>query len=356
MSRETEPEPKPSAPLANLKQPRKGTSGRAGTGVGASGGGYGLTRMRFQNAGPARLILSVLLVAMTALLLACGAEPSTEHAPATAVRIDSAGRSVAVPVNPQRIVSLAPSASELIFALGGQDLVIAVDDYSPLPPSRPDLPRVGAFTLDYELITALSPDLVIGANITPLEQIDRIADLGIPVWIVDSTTIAGIAPALAKLAAAIGRTEAVAPLTADLARRLEQVSAAVDAQSERPGVYWELDATDPTRPFAAGPGSLADEIITLAGGRNVLADIGEPYPQVSLEAIVARDPAVIVLANAPWGVDRQSLAQRPAWAGLSALTDDRVIELSPQLADAGARATPAVFDLIEYLQPRFASD
>lgn len=311
--------------------------------------------MRSRLPGPARQLLLALLVALTALLLACGAEPSAEYAPATVVRIDSAGRSVVIPADPQRIVSLAPSASELIYALGAEQLVIAVDDYSPLPASGPDLPRVGAFTLDYELIAALAPDLVVGANITPLEQIDRIGDLGIPVWIVDSTTIAGIAPALAKLAAAIGRTEAVAPLTAEIARRLEEVSAAVSAQSERPGVYWELDATDPTRPFAAGTGSLADEIITLAGGRNVFADIGEPYPQVSLEAIVARDPAVIVLANAPWGVDRESLAQRPAWAGLSALTDDRVIELSPQLADAGARATPAAFELIEFLQPRLAS-
>jgi iron complex transport system substrate-binding protein len=297
----------------------------------------------------------VLLAALAALLLACGAEPSPEHSPATVVRIDSVGRSVLVPEEPQRIVSLAPSASELIYALGGGELVIAVDDYSPLPPSGPDLPRVGSFTLDYELIAALGPDLVIGANITSVEQIDRIGDLGIPVWIVDGTTIAGIAPALAKLAAAIGRTEAVAPLTADLARRLDQVSAAVHSQAGRPTVYWELDATDPTRPFAAGPGSLVDEIITLAGGRNVLGDIGEPYPQVSLEAIVVRDPAVIVLANAPWGVDRESLAQRPAWAGMSALTNNRVIELSPELADAGARATPAVFDLIEYLQPRFAA-
>lgn len=311
--------------------------------------------MRSRFPGPARQLLFVLLAALTALLLACGANPSPEHAPATVVRIDSAGRSVAVPADPQRIVSLAPSASELLYALGAETLVIAVDDYSPPPPSDPDLPRVGAFTLDYELIAALSPDLVIGANITPLEQLDRIGELGIPVWIVDSTTIAGIAPALAKLAAAVGRTEAVAPLTAELSRRLEQVSAAVSAQPDRPEVYWELDATDPTRPFAAGPGSLADEIIKLAGGSNVLADIGEPYPQVSLEAIVARDPEVIVLANAPWGVDSESLAQRPAWEGLRALAGDRVIELSPQLADAGARATPAVFELIEYLQPRFAS-
>ena len=311
--------------------------------------------MRPQCPGSARRLLLALLAALASLLLACGAEPSLEQSPATVVRIDSVGRSVAVPEVPRRIVSLAPSASELIYALGGAELVVAVDDYSPPPPAGPDLPRVGAFTLDYELIAALSPDLVIGANITSSEQIDRIAELGIPVWIVDSTTVAGIAPALAKLAAAIGRTEAVAPLTADLARRLQQVSAAVQSQSGRPAVYWELDATDPNRPFAAGPGSLADEIIALAGGRNVLADIGEPYPQVSLEAIVARDPAVIVLANAPWGVDRESLTQRPAWEGLSALANGRVIELSPQLADDGARATPAVFDLIEYLQPFFAT-
>lgn len=311
--------------------------------------------MRSQLPGPARHLLLVLWMSLTALLISCGAAPPPEQSPATVVRIDSVGRSVAVPANPQRIVSLAPSASELIYALGGAGLVIAVDDYSPLPPDGRDLPRVGAFTLDYEAIAALAPDLVVGANITPSEQIERIGDLGVPVWIVDSTSVAGISPALARLAAAIGRTEAVAPLTAGLGRRLQQVAAATRTQTGRPGVYWELDATDPTRPFAAGPGSLADEIITLAGGTNVLADIGEPYPQVSVEAIVARDPAVIVLANAPWGVDRASLAQRPAWAGLSALTGDRVIELSPRLADAGARATPAVFDLIEFLQPRFAS-
>ena len=311
--------------------------------------------MRTRLPAPAWRPLAVFLLALAALMLACGPEPSTDHGDETVVRIDSAGRSVAVPIRPQRIVSLAPSASELMYSLGAGPQMVAIDDFSPLPPSGRELPRIGAFTLDFESITALTPDLVVGADITPSEHIERFVLLGVPVWIVDSATIAGIAPALTKLAAAIGRTESVAPLTADLADRLRAVTAAVRAQPDRVGVYWELDATDPARPFAAGPGSLADEIITLAGGRNVLADIGEPYPQVSLEAIVARDPEVVVLANAPWGTDRASLAERPGWSGLGALANDRVIELSPDLADAGARATPAVFDVIEYLQPLFAA-
>ncbi len=301
------------------------------------------------------LLLALLMATLAAFPIACGGESTVPESPGTVVRIDSAGRSVAVPRDPQRIVSLAPSASELIYALGAEALVVAIDDFSPPPPSGFDLPRVGAFTLDYELIAALASDLVVGANITPLAQIERFEQLDIPVWIVDSTSISGIAPALAKLAAAIGRTEALAPLTADLSRRLQTLAAAVASQAARPSVYWELDATDPTRPFAAGPGSLADEIITLAGGRNALADIGEPYPQVSLEAIVVRDPEIMVLANAPWGVGRADLTKRPAWGGLRALINDRVVELSAPLADAGARATPAVFDLIEYLQPRFAA-
>lgn len=310
--------------------------------------------MRSRSPAPAKRALAVLVLALAAMLVSCGPTQAPEHAAAAVVRIDSAGRSVAVPPEPQRIVSLAPSATELVYALGAEQLLVAVDDFSPLPDGR-QLPRVGAFTLDFELIAALEPDLILGAGITPQEQISRFAGLGIPIWIVESTSVSGIAPALARLAAAIGRTEAVAPLTADLAERLRRVAAAVQERSRRPSVYWELDATDPVRPFAAGPGSLADEIITLAGGRNVLSDSAEPYPQVSLESILVRDPAVIVLANAPWGVDRATLEQRPGWAGLGALADNRVIELSPQLADAGARATPAVFALIEYLQARFAA-
>ena len=301
------------------------------------------------------ILLALLLAALVAMQLSCSAAAAARHEPETAVRIDSSGRSVAIPLEPRRIVSLAPSATELLYALGAGEMVVGVDDFSPLPDPGRELPRVGAFTLDFELVTALAPDLVIGANITPAEQIDRLEGLGIPVFVVDSTTVAGIVPALAKLAGAIGRTESVAPLTAGLNQRLRSLAAAVEGQGARPGVYWELDATDPTRPFAAGPGSLVDEIITLAGGRNVLADVGEPYPQVSLEAIVVRDPDFIVLANAPWGVGADDLARRPAWQNLSALANGRVIELSAVLADAGARATPAVVGLIEYLQPRLAA-
>jgi iron complex transport system substrate-binding protein len=278
--------------------------------------------------------------------------PPVTAAPAEAVVAiganDSVGREIMLPAPPQRIISLAPSTTEILFALGVGERVIAVDDFSNEPPAVASLPKVGGLTgsPNFEQIAALEPDLVLGAGITAPETVQKIETLDIPIAIV-GTPEASIETILADILL-VGRltdTQARADeLTRDLRVRLAQITDTIRTAPSRPRVYWELDATDPARPFSVGPGSFVNELITLAGGENIFASADSPYPQISAEQVVLAEPDVILLASAQYGVSVESVGQRAGWADLSAVKAGKVYPLN---ADLVSRPGPRIVDGLE---------
>ena len=224
--------------------------------------------------------------------------------------------------------------------------MVGIDDFSNYPAETADIPKLGSFSPDLERIVALEPDLVVGSTITSNEVIEQIESLGIPVLIVGSLDVRGVADSIILLGEAVGEEETAQALAAELLDRIDAVVVAV-AGTERPRIFYEVDASDPNRPFTIGPGFFVDDLITLAGAENVFADADSPFPQVGLEAVIARDPELIILADAPFGTTVESVKARAGWDGIDAVVNDRLMAISQELSDQMSRPGPRIADALE---------
>jgi iron complex transport system substrate-binding protein len=197
---------------------------------------------------------------------------------------------------PARIVSTSPSITETLFALGLGDRVVGVSTYCQFPAEALKLPKVGTFLKpDAELIAGLRPDLVIVHEVA--NGLDRrLASLGLPFVIVDRGTLPSVFSSIRQTAAAAGVPSRADALVAEIAGKLSVIRRAAAVASpprvlliigRRPGTLTDL--------VAVGPGSYVNDLIEIAGGRNVLAIPGQPeYPRISMEAVLRLDPDVIV--------------------------------------------------------------
>ena len=295
---------------------------------------------------PAALLLATVLA--WTVLAGCGSAPAT-------AMIDSAEREVRVPGKVERIVSLAPSATETLFAIGAGGKLVGVDDFSDYPAAAADIRKVGALSPDIERVVALEPDLVVGAFITAPETIEKIEAAGIAVWIADSTDVRGVPGAIELLGRAIGHGDEAANVASKLLGEIDSIIAIVSATEHRPRVFHELDATNPTKPYTVGPGNFVHSLITLAGGDNIFADAPMAYPQVSFEQVLARNPEAIILADAPFGVSAESVRGRTGWETIDAVAHDRLFavteEVSDQMSIPGPRIGRGLRAIAEFLHP-----
>lgn len=216
--------------------------------------------------------------------------------PATALTlVDMGGRPLTLPALPQRIVSLVPSATELIFALGGEARLVGVTDYCDFPPAARQKPSVGSMLApSLETIVTLRPDLVIATDAgNRQETFAQLQRLGIAVYLVHATSVSQMLDVAARLGLLTEQPAAVVRLTGQLRRRIQAVEKAV-APYPRPRVLYVL-WPDPL--IVPGRGALVSELIRLAGGDSITADEATDYPRFSLEAAVARAPDIIILAR-----------------------------------------------------------
>ncbi|HEU5088158.1 MAG TPA: cobalamin-binding protein [Roseiflexaceae bacterium] len=267
---------------------------------------------------------------------------------AAAALNDSAGRPVNLGGVPQRIVSLAPSITELAFALDLGSRMVAVDDFSNYPADAAGLPKIGGSNgaYNYEQIVALKPDVVLAAGITAPDAVSKLEALNVPVVVIGSpdTTFESILSDITLLGAITGAEDKATALTGSMQARLDTLKATLAKATSTPTVFWELDATDPGKPYTVGPGNFVDDIITLAGGKNIFAGADSPYPQVSAEQIVASDPAIIILADANYGTTPEQVAQRSGWETIAAVREQQVFPIDDDLV---SRPGPRVIDGIE---------
>jgi ABC-type Fe3+-hydroxamate transport system substrate-binding protein len=227
---------------------------------------------------------------------------------------DDAGRPFRLDTPPRRIVSLVPSLTEMLFALGVGNAVVAVTRYCTEPPDGvAALPKVGGTkNPDIGAIVALRPDLVvINAEENRREDFEALSAAGLRLFVTEPKTVADAIGLIARLGAAVGRADEGARLAASQADAIREVAAAA---ADRPSVpYFCPIWRKPWMAFNAD--TYAHDVLRLAGGRNVVADRGERYPVVQLEEIVAADPAVVLLPDEPY---RFSARDLPALAPLAA--------------------------------------
>lgn len=299
-----------------------------------------------------------------ALLLsaACGITPSAQPSPtptptaaATATPAfpvtvsDFQGRSVSVAKRPERIVSIGPSNTEFLFALGLGDRVVGVDDFSDEPAAAKAKAKVGGVKVDLEKVASLRPDLILTVKFSD-GTIDRLATSGAAVLVVDPQSLADVAKTALLVGQATG-TDGKA-LAEGITRTLDSVRERTAKAATRPRVFHEVDATDPAKPYTVGPGSFIHELIELAGGVNIAAKAASPYPQLSAEELVRSDPEVIVLGDADYGVTAEQVAVRPGWAGLAAVKAKRVHAISGNLVSRpGPRVGEAALAYAKLVQP-----
>lgn len=277
------------------------------------------------------------MVAVGALLLA---------APATSALtlVDMRDRQVTLPAPPQRIVSLVPSVTELMFALGGEGRLVGVTDYCDFPPAAKQKPSVGGMIApSLETIVALRPDLVIatdaGSRQETLAQLQR---LGIPVYLVHANSVAQMLDVGARLGALTGREVSAARLTAHLRQRIRAVEVAV-APFRPPRVLYVLW---PEPLVVPGRDAIVTELIRRAGGQSVSAEEPSDYPRFSVEAAVARAPEVIILAR--HGTGSEPIA-RDQWDKLGNLPAVRAGRVHAVDGNVLHRYGPRVVDGLELL-------
>lgn len=257
---------------------------------------------------------------------------------------DMLGREVALPEPPRRIVSLVPSATEIIFALGGEERLVGVTDYCDFPPAARQKPSVGGMlTPSLETIVALKPDLVVATTAgNRQETVLQLGRLRIPVYLVQANLVSDVMDVIARLGELTGRRAAVGPLIAGLEQRIEAVRQAV-SRFRRPRVLYVL-WPDPL--IVPGREAIITELIGLAGGESITADATEAYARFSLEAAVARGPEVMILANHGSGPSDASREQWERFASLPALTASRLHRVDGNLLH---RYGPRVVDGLEQL-------
>lgn len=271
--------------------------------------------------------------------------------PVTAQRSD--GRPLTIDAPVQRIVSLSPGATEIIYAIGAQDALVAADNNANYPPEVSTLAgRVDAYQPNVESIAGFEPDLVIVANNIDgiVEALDR---LDIPVWYVDLDTdvktIDDVLAQIATLGRITGRTDAADALLTDLNARIAAVKEKLGidppttAIQYAPTVYHELDA----ELYSIADDTFIGSLYAILGARNIAGDGGGiAYPQLTQEAIINANPDVIVLADEAFGVTIDSVRARPGWNAIAAVQNNRVYAIDPDII---SRPGPRIVDALEQL-------
>lgn len=281
--------------------------------------------------------------------------PTAEPSPGPLSLTDGLGRQVALPAPAQRVVSLAPSNTEILFAIGAGEQVVGRDEFSDFPPEAANLPSVGGGFGDFnnEAIVELQPDLVLAAELNPPELVAALEQLGLTVYYLPNpTSLEELYENMLTVATLTGRAAAAQQQIEALAARVVEIESRLAGASRRPKVFYELDSTDPNAPWTAGPGSFIDTLIRLASGENVAGDLEGEYLQLSIEELVVRDPEIILLGDAAYGVTPESLAARAGWEGLTAVKEGKILPFDDDLVSRpGPRLVEGLETLAKLIHP-----
>jgi iron complex transport system substrate-binding protein len=293
----------------------------------------------------------VLFLALSLALVACST-PSASSSPAAAATdpgpsaseaaasttapiaafpitvVDDEGTPIHLAAEPQVIVSLTPANTEILFAVGAGDRVVATDDGSDHPAEAVDLPDVASFSaVDVEQVVNLDPDLVVagGLGFTPADAITQLRSLDIPVLVTYAPSVEGVYKDIELLGAATGTSETAMAITASMRSEIDAISDAVAGAGTPPRVFYEIGYDDTTGAiYAPAEDSFVAEMVTLAGGDTITTGDPNTY-EIALEKLIERDPEVIVLGVNPfYEPTPEAVAARPGWSVMTAVVNDDV--------------------------------
>ena len=269
--------------------------------------------------------------------------------------MDDLGRTVELTEHPQRIVTLGPSSLESLFAIGAGSQVVGREEFSTYPEEALEVSSVGSLwgDLPVEAILALEPDLVIAPEIISPEQIQTLEDLGLTVFFqANPIDFEGLWENLRVMGEISGHESEADTLISELQARVDLVVKKIDSISSRPSVFYELDATDPQNPYTIGSGTFIDRIISMTGGDNIGSVLDGAYAQISSEEVIFQNPEIILLADAPYGITPDSVAERAGWEMINAVVNNQVYEFDPYLVSVpGPRLVEGLEAMAVLLHP-----
>ena len=306
-----------------------------------------------------RLFLFLLILGLPAgILVSCsqpaGLEPAPESSTAPITIKDGLNRQIQLPGPAERVVSLAPALTEILFAIGAGDQVVGRDSFSDYPIEAKSIPDIGGGfgDLNLELILAQKPDLVLASELTPIEQIKSLQDLGIIVFALPNPVdFPGLFEGIQTIASLTGREVQAKTIIEALEARVQKIVAENGRIETRPLIFYEIDGTDPNAPWTPGPGSFVHMLIQEAGGDNLGARLDSEWAQISIEEIIAQDPDIILLGDATWGgVTPEDVRLRPGWDALKAVQNGSLFIFDDNLV---SRPGPRLVDGLEGLARLF---
>jgi len=320
-----------------------------------------------------RLIsMSVLIGLLVALMLAaCGPaatpEPTATPVPPTATAApprpapfpitvtDGLGREVTLEAAPGRVISLAPANTEILFAVGAGDQVVGVTEYCNYPPEAQEREQIGGFsakTISVEAVVALEPDLVFSVGEIHQPVIEALEGVGIPVVALPATTFDDVYANLELVGRLTGHEEEAGQVVATMKARVEAVEVVVAGipQEERPAVFWEV-WDEPL--MTAGPATFMGQVIEMAGGVNIFGDVTEDYPQISVEGVVDRNPALILGPDTHGDkLTAEQVSERPGWGEIDAVREGRIHLIDGDIVSrAGPRLADGLEAIVKVLYP-----
>jgi iron complex transport system substrate-binding protein len=309
---------------------------------------------RIRAFAPLLLILAVACQPTTPSL----SPPTASSAPSAAAYpltlTDDAGRQVTLPAEPERIVSLAPSNTEIVCALDACDRLVGVTDFDDYPAEVADIPDVVIFAVvDIELVVDADPDLILAAGneLTPSAVITELADLGYPVLVLYPESLDEVLENIELIGEAISARERADSLIADLRARSAAVGDAV-AGAARPRTFYEVSVFDGAI-YTAGEGSFLASLIELSGGDPITGD--RLTYSIALEDLLAADPELILLGDAAYdpSVTPEAVAARPGWGAMSAVQNGQVVIMlaDPVITRPGPRIVDGLEALARALHP-----
>ncbi len=282
----------------------------------------------------------------TVLCLCVACTPPKNPTPASHRTVtDEIGRQVAVKSQPQRIISLAPSITEILFALKLDERVVGVTSYCDFPAAAQAKEKVGdTLKPNLERLIALRPDLVLISTASQLEKITQQLDqLGIPVFVTNPKSVAGVLTSIRKIGELTDTTPRAEGLAAEMEARITAVQHEVTAATA-PRVLYILQLSPL---ITAGKDTFINDLITQAGGRSISGEEAADYPQFSRETALARAPEVIIVPESH-GTELVNVeAVRQAFATTPAIKNNRVVRINPDLID---RPGPRIVEGLEALR------
>lgn len=302
-------------------------------------------------------LLSLFLILFLAafLLQGCGNAAKPVSGSGFPMQItDDLGRVVTIKEAPQRIVSLAPAMTEILFALELGDKVVGVTNYCDYPDEAKTKPKIGGFsTPSAELVVTAQPDLVLATKINE-NFIPQLESAGLTVVVIESLDMEQVLEDIKLVGKFTGAAEASNKLTADMQKRIDSITAKVSSlpDEQKPAVYFEI-WPDPLT--TGGAKSFANSLITMAGGKNIAGDVEQDWVNLSPEMVLARDPEVAILCH--HGSSLQTVEEfksRKGWEQVSAIRNDRIGLVADE--NTVVRPGPRMVEGFEFMAKLFHPD